>query len=206
MAAVFCASFRRRAMVARRRVILTRSSRAASSAGPGARGGRRGRGGGKGRRRRPRGRDAGHVILHDAAIAAGALHLRRGSDQPRPSLFSRRGRFRRPSRRGLTGCGAGGCGCGLGGGGRQRRHPRSPWRGGRCGPTVVPSGAMISASTPKPGLAPRPRPCRFPARTAFRPASPRRPGFLNQVDTVASDTDSPKGGHHDVSHVQSPVL
>ncbi len=37
MAAVFCASFRRRAMVWRSRVILTRSSRAASSAGDGAR-------------------------------------------------------------------------------------------------------------------------------------------------------------------------
>ena len=37
MAAVFCASFRRRAMVWRSRVIFTRSSRAASSAGEGAR-------------------------------------------------------------------------------------------------------------------------------------------------------------------------
>ena len=37
MAAVFCASFRRRAMVWRSRVIFTRSSRAASSAGDGAR-------------------------------------------------------------------------------------------------------------------------------------------------------------------------
>ena len=37
MAAVFCASFSRRAMVWRSRVIFTRSSRAASSAGDGAR-------------------------------------------------------------------------------------------------------------------------------------------------------------------------
>src|SRR5215213_5510822 len=37
MAAVFCASFRRRAMVWRSRVIFTRSSRDASSAGEGAR-------------------------------------------------------------------------------------------------------------------------------------------------------------------------
>ena len=37
MAAVFCASFRRRAMVWRKRVMCTRSSRAASSAGDGAR-------------------------------------------------------------------------------------------------------------------------------------------------------------------------
>jgi len=37
MAAVFCASLSRRAMVARNRVIFTRSSRAASSAGDGAR-------------------------------------------------------------------------------------------------------------------------------------------------------------------------
>src|SRR6201993_3823542 len=37
IAAVFCTSLRRRAMVWRRRVILTRSSRAASSAGDGAR-------------------------------------------------------------------------------------------------------------------------------------------------------------------------
>ena len=37
MAAVFCASFRRRAMVWRSRVMCTRSSRAASSAGDGAR-------------------------------------------------------------------------------------------------------------------------------------------------------------------------
>ena len=37
IAAVFCASFRRRAMVWRSRVIFTRSSRAASSAGEGAR-------------------------------------------------------------------------------------------------------------------------------------------------------------------------
>ena len=37
MAAVFCASLRRRAMVWRSRVMCTRSSRAASSAGDGAR-------------------------------------------------------------------------------------------------------------------------------------------------------------------------
>ncbi len=37
IAAVFCTSFRRRAMVWRSRVIFTRSSRAASSAGEGAR-------------------------------------------------------------------------------------------------------------------------------------------------------------------------
>ena len=37
IAAVFCTSFKRRAMVWRSRVIFTRSSRAASSAGDGAR-------------------------------------------------------------------------------------------------------------------------------------------------------------------------
>jgi hypothetical protein len=58
-------------MVWRRRVILTRSSRAASSAGTGARGGGRGRrglcGGLAG------GKRAGDIFLHDAAVAAGAL-------------------------------------------------------------------------------------------------------------------------------------
>ena len=48
MAAVFCASLSRRAMVWRRRVIFTRSSRAASSAGTGERGIETGSGAGAG--------------------------------------------------------------------------------------------------------------------------------------------------------------
>ena len=79
MAAVFCASLRRRAMVWRSRVICTRSSRAASSAGDGARtctGG--------GRLVAPAsGRDGGlldrveHVVLVHVAVLAGARHGRR---------------------------------------------------------------------------------------------------------------------------------
>ncbi len=75
MAAVFCASFRRRAMVWRSRVMRTRSSRAASSAGDGR--ADLDRGGGRGDRRRLRGGalDGGqHVALGDAAVLAGAGH------------------------------------------------------------------------------------------------------------------------------------
>ena len=73
MAAVFCASLRRRAMVWRSRVIFTRSSRAASSAGEGARTWMAAAGWATGRRRRGGALDRRHhVALGDAAILAGA--------------------------------------------------------------------------------------------------------------------------------------
>ena len=103
MAAVFCASFSRRAMVWRRRVIFTRSSRAASSASTGARGigaGSGAAGAGKGigfgaserstssfitRPSRPlpldrAGVDAlvGHQLLRRGRVLDVALHGRRG--------------------------------------------------------------------------------------------------------------------------------
>src|ERR1043165_6936301 len=91
IAAVFCASLSRRAIVWRSRVIFTRSSRAASSAGGGGRtrhgAGGRGAGGGPthlhgsgglwdGRRLRGGALDCRHhVALGDAAILAAALDL-----------------------------------------------------------------------------------------------------------------------------------
>src|SRR3954451_17025982 len=84
MAAVFCASFSRRAMVWRSRVIFTRSSRLASSAGeraraPAAEGcAHRHSGGGlRDRRRRRRGAldRRHHVALGDAAVLAAAFEF-----------------------------------------------------------------------------------------------------------------------------------
>ena len=121
MAAVFCASLSRRAMVWRSRVILTRSSRAASSAGIGARGidgasatggGRRSRGGGARRL------GAEHVLLHDPAVAAGALELLRARGRGRPSPSSPRAR---PRRRAGSPAPA-----------RARRRPRPRPRPRRC--------------------------------------------------------------------------
>ena len=104
MAAVFCASLRRRAMVWRRRVMRTRSSRAASlgtdgaricvtgtgtvvviaegaaAAAPAAAGWRGGGLGGSGR----------HVLLEDLAAPAGALHVGLGRAPSPPSLARRR--------------------------------------------------------------------------------------------------------------------
>src|SRR3954464_10667752 len=129
IAAVFCTSFRRRAMVWRSRVIFTRSSRAASSAGDGAGaptgGGRRGadlNGGGRLVDRGRRGSrllDRGqHVALGDAAVLAGARHGG-GIDAAFGGEFSNRRRqwrircrsLRRRSRRGGGRCsGSGGLG------------------------------------------------------------------------------------------------
>ena len=90
IAAVFCASFRRRAMVWRSRVIGTRSSRAASSAGDGARMVRRGNGGrlrGSALDRRQ------HIALQDLPVLAGAFHLGRIDARFRREL-AHRGRRR----------------------------------------------------------------------------------------------------------------
>ena len=106
IAAVFCTSFRRRAMVWRSRVIFTRSSRAASSAGEGAadlHG--RGRLVDRGRRGR-RLLDCGqHVALGDAAILAGARHGR-SIDTALGGQFAHRRRERRVCGRRLGRCGS----------------------------------------------------------------------------------------------------
>src|SRR5258708_5937511 len=106
IAAVFCTSFRRRAMVWRSRVIFTRSSRAASSAGGGA--------GLTDRRRRRRGSfDGGqHVTLGDAAILAGArdgggIDAALGGDLPYRRRQRRIGRRRFCSSRCGRHCGSG---------------------------------------------------------------------------------------------------
>src|ERR1041384_7524027 len=95
IAAVFCTSFSRRAMVWRSRVIFTRSSRAASSAGDGARtctaaaGWLIGVGAGGGLLDRGQ-----HVALGDAAVLAGARHGR-GIDTALGREFSHGRRERR---------------------------------------------------------------------------------------------------------------
>ena len=181
MAAVFCASLSRRAMVWRSRVIRTRSSRAASSGGDGARGLRRF--GGIGRGRRSPGCEGAPL-----AIAASTSPFSTWPRLPDPATCSTARLFSASS---LAAAGAGGISrffgrgrspataavlaaasltvsapaapaawataSGLSGcrpssaGGRPPRRRRRSWPSSAPTPTVSPSLAAISASVPAAG-------------------------------------------------------
>ena len=170
MAAVFCASFRRRAMVWRSLVMRTRSSRPRHRRAQARVGQARG---GRGRRRRSlrrRGRPCLlHIFLHHPPVAAGALRPGRARGPFPPSASWPRARLRRRGRCLADGAGAASAlGC---------RGPASPDITASLPPacTVAPSSARIFPRVPAAGSAPRQRPCRFPARTAFHRPRPCRP-------------------------------
>ena len=211
MAAVFCASFSRRAMVWRSRVIFTRSSRAASSAGDGARtctaaavcGDRRGRAAARSiaasmsplvtRPSLPVPATVGGV---DAALGRELAHRRRAAASSAASPRARRRpaarlrlRLRLPPARLRPASAAGGLG------GRRRagafrdlrraarrpRPSRRPWRRSR-------------ASTPAAGAGTSSVTLSVSSSTSGSSTATASPAFLNHLPMVASVTDSPSVG------------
>ena len=210
MAAVFCASLSRRAMVWRSRVMRTRSSRAASSGGVGA---RTCHGGGRCRdRHRLRGGalDGGeHVALGDAAVLAGAGHGRRVHAGFGRELAHRRGERRIGGRclgggRDAAGLAAAGCGvagaAAFGGASALRRSwrrapaPSLIWPSNAPTATVSPSFAAISPSTPAAGAGTSIVTLSVSSSTSGSSTATASPGFLNHLPMVASVTDSPRVG------------
>ncbi len=179
-------------MVARRRVILTRSSRAASSAGTGARGNATGAGAG-----------AGVGAGGGAATVRATSSFMIRPSRPVPCTWS----GVRPasamaflalgaSSTALAGAafrssfGAGGASVFAG----VAAAPSVMTARRALAATVVPSGARISASTPVTGLGTSTETLSVSSSHSISSCFTASPGFLNQVDTVASDTDSPRAG------------
>ena len=216
MAAVFCASFRRRAMVWRSRVICTRSSRAASSGADGARTGTRRQATGVGATR-PFDRRQ-HVALGDAAVLAGAGDGRRrrsrfsaailrtdgDGGQPRPVFGRARGLRRHAAAAALRhaasiGCGRRGLLVGPAGRHRRRLSARPPrrrdlakQRADRDGLAVL--GARSRPSTPAAGAGTSMVTLSVSSSTSGSSTATGSPGFLNHLPMVASVTDSPSVG------------
>src|SRR5215472_15051815 len=224
MAAVFCASLRRRAMVWRSRVMRTRSSRAASSGGAGAR------------------------ICSAAAVAATGV----GAAAPRSIAVSMSPLVTRPSLPeparaaasipdsaaslrtegasgasgdfAITGAGFGaaaGADCGGGGdadgdapgvtlgvarGADFAAPPPAPsliWPSTAPTATVSPSLAAMSASTPAAGAGTSIVTLSVSSSTSGSSTATASPGCLNHLPMVASVTDSPNAGTRISAMVQS---
>ena len=152
MAAVFCASLRRSAMVRRSRVMRTRSSRGRRARGAARRGRRRG--GGRERARR-RAAPLQHVALGEAAVLAGGRNRRRdrrlfpstslrtaGPERSSTLALSRRARAPPPAAaRAAAGAARRGRGFGA-----APALPRPCLR--RCGPAIAPTATLApSAAT-----------------------------------------------------------
>ncbi len=195
MAAVFCASFRRRAMVWRRRVILTRSSRAASSAGTGWRGSA-GCGAGVG---------AAACEAPETARATSSFMMRPSRPVPCTASGERPASaiaFLAEGASSTSFFGAGSCAgaasvfFGVSAFGAAATPCPSDEISASFEPaaTVVPSVTRISASTPAAGAGTSTETLSVSSSQSISSCATVSPGFLNQVDTVASDTDSPRAG------------
>ncbi len=171
-------------------------SRSRSSRGR-CRGGRQSSG-----RRRRIGDDGQHVALQQLTANAGALNGGR-VDAVRGGDLGRGGRWRHRRTRGRSGgfrrCGRG-CGRGAGRGGRLtitlrrgRRRNRRSGREEQPTPTVSPSLAAISASTPDEGALTSRVTLSVSSSTSGSSALTASP-VLNQRPIVASLTDSPRVG------------
>src|SRR3989338_8744106 len=198
MAAVFWASFRRRAMVARRRVILTRSSRAASSSGTGARG---------------IAAVAGAAVIGAAAAARATSSFITRPSRPVPwtwaavkpassIAFLAEGAF---SMSLATGAGDGAALAASTALGAAPTAPSVTMARRAFAATVVPSGARISASTPETGLGTSTETLSVSSSHSISSCFTVSPGFLNQVETGASETLSPKLGTITSVIFQSPA-
>ena len=213
MAAVFCASFSRRAMVWRSRVIFTRSSRAASSAGDGART----------TAAAVCGTGVGAAAARSIAAIMSPLVTRPSLPEPATLAgidaglgrhLAHRGRKRhvalgaagrRPSaaraaapRRGADRCGvAVFCrASGRGGDGLAAGAPAPSliWPSSAPTATVSPSLAAMSDSTPAAGAGTSIVTLSVSSSTSGSSTATASPGFLNHLPMVASVTDSPSVG------------
>src|ERR1700742_2569067 len=205
IAAVFCTSFRRRAMVWRSRVIFTRSSRAASSAGDGA---------------RTCTAAAGWLtgVGAEAAfsIAASMSPLVTRPSLPEPGTVEASTPLSAESLRtegasGASGGGALAAGAGAGaaaggggggaaaglaaaGGAADAAAPSLIWPSNAPTATVSPSLAAISLSTPADGAGTSMVTLSVSSSTNGSSTATASPAFLNQRPIVASVTDSPSVG------------
>ena len=218
MAAVFCASLRRRAMVWRSRVMRTRSSRAASSGGDGARACSGGGGGGS----RRRAADAARSIAASTSPLVTRPSLpragERAADRRRFSVDDLAHRRRRAAssaprglarRRGLRLCrgrgaalraasiGAVVCGFGsrLGRGGRGAARAfldRAEQRADRDGLAAL--AAIVARARRPAGAGTSTVTLSVSSSTSGSSALTASPSFLNHLPIVASVTDSPSVG------------
>src|SRR5246127_3137696 len=203
IAAVFCTSLRRRAMVWRSRVIFTRSSRAASSAGDGA---------------RTCTAAAGWLtgVGAEAAfsIAASMSPLVTRPSLPEPGTVAASIPLSADNRRtdGASGASAGGAlvagaGAAAGGGGAAMAVGLADAEAGLAPAapslirpssaptaTVSPSLAAISPSTPAEGAGTSIVTLSVSSSTKGSSTATASPAFLNQRPMVASVTDSPSVG------------
>src|SRR5215212_5223250 len=205
IAAVFCASFRRRAIVWRRRVIFTRSSRAASSAGEGARTWTAAAGCATG---------VGAAAARSIAAIMSPLVTR--PSLPEPSTFAgsmpvsaailRTDGASGASAAAILGGGAeAGFGCaldagaGLGADFAAAGFAAAP-APSRTSPssaptaTVSPSFAAMSPSVPAAGAGTSIVTLSVSSSTSGSSTATGSPGFLNHFPIVASVTDSPRVG------------
>src|SRR6202023_102964 len=198
MAAVFCASLSRRAMVWRSRVIFTRSSRAASSAGDGA-------------RTCTAAADCATGVGCAAArsIAASMSPLVTRLSLPVPDMAAASmpvsaAILRIDGAKGLSAAGAA-AGAGLGGGADCAVGCGAAFAGAAPAPsliwpstaptaTVSPSLAAISLSTPAAGAGTSIVTLSVSSSTSGSSTATASPGFLNHLPMVASVTDSPSVG------------
>src|SRR4051812_585076 len=198
MAAVLCASLSRRAMVWRSRVIFTRSSRAASSAGDGAR--------------------ATAAAVWATGVGAAAARsiaaimspLVTRPSLPEPSTFAgstplSADIFRTEGASGMSPDGAG-AGAGLDGSGAFAAGaaaaglaagapaPSLIWPSSAPTATVSPSLAATSDNTPAAGAGTSIVTLSVSSSTNGSSTATASPGFLNHLPMVASVTDSPSVG------------
>ena len=216
MAAVFCASFKRRAMVWRSRVMRTRSSRAASSAGDGAR--------------------AWMVAaVWATGVGCDAARSMAASMSPlatRPSLpvpgtveasrpdsaesFRTDGASGKSeafagaltgagAATGLAACGGGAAGFAAGGAPLAAPAPSLIWPSTAPTATVSPSLAAISLSTPAAGAGTSIVTLSVSSSTSGSSTATASPGCLNHLPIVASVTDSPSVGTR-ISVMSFPCL
>src|ERR1700724_1855710 len=201
MAAVFCASLSRRAMVCRSRVIFTRSSRAASSAGDGAR-----------TCTAAAGCATGVGCAAARSIAASMSPLVTLPSLPVPDMAAASmpvsaAILRTDGASGLSAAGAatgaglggagGGVGCAAGCGAAFAGAAPAPsliWPSTAPTATVSPSLAAISPSTPAAGAGTSIVTLSVSSSTSGSSTATASPGFLNHLPMVASVTDSPSVG------------
>ena len=190
MAAVFCASFRRRAMVWRRRVMRTRSSRAASSTGTGARG-RAAAGAGAATAGAGVSRLARAVITSSFMIRPSLpVPVTAVADSPVSAIsFFAEG----ASSVSRAGAGAGASAfAGVGVGAAAVAPPITANWPPAC--TVAPEIARISVITPAAGAGTSTETLSVSSSQSISSCATLSPTFLNQVATVASATLSPRVG------------
>ena len=180
MAAVFWLSFKRLAMVWRRRVIFTRSSRGSSDWARGAGAAAEGAG-----------------AEPDSAFSTSSFMTRPSLPVPATSdrLFSAISFFAEGASSTSLAAGAGaGSALGASAFGAGATSPAAIWASKASTPTVSPSAATISDRVPATGLGTSTVTLSVSSSHSISSTATLSPGCLNHVATVASVTDSPRVG------------